>query len=86
MDTGDLNRDGFVDIVVGDRTLNTVFGFDNHLTDLTSGFVGRVLDDTGVDVRDVVIADVDLDGDADVLSAASGSNILNLILNVCCDA
>jgi len=87
VDTADIDRDGFADIVLADRASGEVIVYTNTLgqtAPATGSFVSRVVDDTIEDTRDVVVADVDLDGDMDILAASRSSNVVDLILNVCC--
>ena len=73
---GDLNRDGFPDVVVCDSTANFVRWYANDGT----GGTWTVTAISGLDqARSVDIADLDADGDADLLVAASGEGFLALL-------
>jgi hypothetical protein len=87
VDTADINLDGYDDIILADRLSGDVIVFSNTLGSTppaTGSFVSRVVDDTIANTRDVVVADVDLDGDMDILAASFDDDVVDLILNVCC--
>ncbi len=69
---GDLNRDGYRDLVVADRTSNTIRVYLNDGTGTFAAPLAPVV--TGLQPESVAIADVDNDGLNDVLVACFGSN------------
>lgn len=86
VDVGDFNRDGWVDIVAGDRNLNSVVKYMNKLNEepVALAFPHTVVDGTLVDTRDVVAVDIDGDLDIDIVVASRESNAVRVFQTLCC--
>lgn len=73
VEVGDINRDGFTDMVVAewsDDTIKVLLG----LGDAGSIWLEQILTSSFTKVRDVALADMDGDSDLDVVGAAIGSD------------
>ncbi|MFM2060842.1 MAG: hypothetical protein RLZZ507_512 [Cyanobacteriota bacterium] len=81
---GDVNGDGFDDLAIVRNDANSVFVRLGTGTDLLSGAPQFSADETpfpvGLDPRGVKIADINGDGNADLVVANSGSNNVSVLL------
>jgi hypothetical protein len=76
--TGDLDGDGFDDVVLGDNNTNSVIVL---LSDGAGGLIEHQTAPTGASgLRDVVVADFDGDGDLDVATANEGSQSVAVLV------
>ncbi|HHH49853.1 MAG TPA: PKD domain-containing protein, partial [Saprospiraceae bacterium] len=70
--SGDLDGDGFKDVVVASRVSNSLSWYKNMSNGM---FSDQIIIEYIEDVRSVHLADLDGDGDLDVLSASIGSGV-----------
>lgn len=85
--TGDIDADGFVDIVVASYYDNTVGWFKNSGTGTFTNLEGVEqtiipITVTADDAQGVIVADIDGDGDLDVVSASSGDHTIAWYMNL----
>src|SRR5262249_51625481 len=69
----DIDKDGDLDVIATSRDSNTVKWFENK-RGASTGWVAHTITTTAVHAQDVATADMDGDGDLDVLVASSGDN------------
>ncbi|EDQ84696.1 uncharacterized protein MONBRDRAFT_39187 [Monosiga brevicollis MX1] len=77
---GDLDGDGQPDIVAGSSTDNTVAWFPN-LGNPTSFGGKTTLISSAMDLRDMRLADLDGDGDQDVIVASFADHLVRVLMN-----
>lgn len=73
LQTGDFNHDGKLDIAVADQGNNTGTTVSVLLGDGAGGFAARTAYTVGTGPRDIAIADVNGDGNLDIVSANRGA-------------
>jgi hypothetical protein len=80
---GDLDGDGDLDVVAGSNSsgLSALVWYENDGTPANGGWIPHGIPTTDVGVRSVAVADVDLDGDLDVLSASETDNRIDWFAN-----
>ncbi|MED5462432.1 MAG: VCBS repeat-containing protein, partial [Pseudomonadota bacterium] len=71
----DMDSDGDLDIVVGSSVDHTIAWFENDGAD-NPGFSHANIATTAKSASDVMVADMDADGDLDIVSASSGDNTI----------
>jgi hypothetical protein len=84
IDVGDIDLDGDPDIVVADETRNAVLWLENPGTTFCENWPEHRVDQSDVYLRwchCVRLADMDHDGDLDIVVAAAASNVFLLYLN-----
>ena len=75
--TADIDRDGDVDVLSASRNDNKIAWYENRLNEASADFgPQQIISDTAGLATDVLAADVDGDGDIDVLSAAYADDMI----------
>jgi hypothetical protein len=81
LETGDLNGDGFPDIVAATPTGRALDGFHVFLSNGTGGFAPDVFHEAAKQTYDLTLIDVDNDGDRDVITVANDSAVVTVHRN-----
>jgi len=84
IDSGDIDGDGDLDIVVADEGGHRVIWYENDGLTLYDGWKVHIVDSSEHYLRwchDVKLGDIDGDGDLDIAVAAAASNVFVLYIN-----
>lgn len=78
MHADDLDGDGDLDVISADNVQSTIIWYENLLVKPgdTPSFAGYLVTGLASGVRDVRTADVDRDGDMDLISASDSDNMI----------
>jgi hypothetical protein len=72
----DINGDGDMDVLGVDSTLDDIFWYENDGSPSDGGWTQHMLSASFTGARSVYAADIDTDGDLDILGAARDTNII----------
>ena len=84
IDVGDIDLDGNPDIVVADEAGNAIVWYENPGSTFSDDWPEHVVDQSDVYLRwchSVRLADIDKDGDLDIVVAAAASNTFLVYVN-----